>query len=113
MTDLIPPGITKAGSCCWTFPRSAPFLTSYQLLDEVAGGYRYRKRIRAAVEKDLLRWACVNGRPVFYEVYSGRPVPVFERGLIDAWLDAGGRSWIILELARRSHARVVPFRGRA
>ncbi len=113
MTTFLPPGAREAGTYCWTFPRAANLVSAYQLLDEIAAGFRYRRRIRAAVERDLLRWASVTGGKVFVETYNGRPLPVFERGLVNAWLDAGGRAWIIIELERRSNARVVPFRGRA
>ncbi len=113
-SSAVPPGLSKTQSCCWTFPRGVDLINSWQLLDDIASVYRYRKAIRAAVERDLLRWACVNSRPVLFECYHGQPIHTFERALVDSWLAAGGRAWIFCELERRSTARVIPFmRGRA
>ncbi len=108
----VPPGLAETRIGCLILS-DRDFVNAYQVLDEAAAAYRYRFRIRAAVEKDLLRWSTVYSRTVFFECHSGRPVPKFERMLVMSWLAAGGRAWIIAELERRSNARVVAFRRRA
>jgi hypothetical protein len=87
-------------------------VTAWQVIDEVAGEYRYRYAISADVKRDLLRLAALVGCPVFVGTYLGKPFFGFPRPLADGWLKNGGRNWIIAELETRSTRRVVAFPGR-
>lgn len=88
-------------------------MSAYQAIDLVAPNHRYRYRLRRQVQNDLARFSAYFGGLSWLQIYSGRaPLPVFERPIVISWLEAGGRAWILAELAKHSDRRVVAFRGR-
>jgi len=87
-------------------------VSAWSVVFEVAAGYRYWRGIASEAQRDLLRFASLNGTPVYVGVKDGRtPVFYFDREMASAWLNDGGRSWIVGELEARSSRRVVAFSG--
>jgi hypothetical protein len=86
------------------------FTNIWQILDEEASAFKYRRAISRAAQKDLMRYCSAHGVPVYPVTLSGNVYFYFLRRDADAWLNSGGRRWIVAELERRSAGRVVAFR---
>jgi hypothetical protein len=108
---ILPPARVKIGNT-YLWPAGNVFVTAWSVVFEVAAGYRYWRGITSEAQRDLLRFASLNLTPVYVGVKDGRtPVFYFDREMASAWLDDGGRSWIVGELEARSSRRVVAFPG--
>jgi len=122
-THVLPPSRIKIGGSHLFYTKDV-YVSAWSVVSEVAGGYRYWRAVASETQRDLLRFAALNSVRVSVDTFTraaclmaGRtPVFYFDRELVNAWLDGGGRAWIIAELEARSPKRVIAFprnRGRA
>jgi hypothetical protein len=111
---ILPPARVKIGGSYVVYIKDVCFC-AWSVVSEVAGDYRYWRAVASETQRDLLRFAALNSVRVSVGVTAGRtPVFYFDRELVNAWLDGGGRAWIIAELEARSTRRVIAFpRNRA
>lgn len=108
--QILPPARVKIGGSYLFYGEDDGYLTAWSVVSEVAPEYRYRRAIASETQRDLLRFAALNVFRVSVGVSEGRtPYFYFDRELVNAWLDQGGRTWIIAELEARSTRRVVAF----
>src|SRR5271168_1036760 len=106
---ILPPSRVKIGGSYIVYIKDV-YVSAWSVVSEVAGGYRYWRAVASETQRDLLRFAALNSVRVSVGVTAGRtPVFYFDRELVNAWLDGGGRAWIIAELEARSTQLVVAF----
>ena len=71
---ILPPSRVKTGNSYWFRTDARDFTTAWGVLHEVAPDYRYRRAISSEVKRDLLRFASLNGYPVYVGITdTGRP----------------------------------------
>jgi hypothetical protein len=112
-THIPPPARVKVDSS-YRLQVGNHYVTAWDIVRTVASDYRYKYAVAGEVKRDLLLFASLKEMPVFIGVKERRtPFFYFDREMANAWLDAGGRAWIIAELEARSTRRVVvAFPGR-
>jgi hypothetical protein len=114
----------KTRGAHWMKVENDAFVTAPEIMyDEVTSradckGVRGCSAVCVEVEADLLRFAALNGYRVEVGIRGsgqglkrdGQPFFYFPREMARLWLEHGGRTWILAELAtRRSSARIVAF----
>ncbi|MFZ2106263.1 MAG: hypothetical protein WAV18_12960 [Roseiarcus sp.] len=105
---IFPPSRVKIGGSYIIYKDVC--ICAWSVVSEVAGGYRYWRAVASETQRDLLRFAALNSARISVGVTAGKtPVFYFDRELVNAWLDDGGRGWIIAEIEARSTRRVVAF----
>lgn len=86
------------------------FISAWGVVIEVGERYRGHRSLALECQRDLLRYAALKGGLILPGLAGERaPFLYFFRVVVDGWLEAGGRAWIIAELEARSSRRVVRF----
>src|SRR5271168_1861481 len=105
---ILPPSRVKIGGSYIVYIKDV-CVSAWSVVSEVAGGYRHWRAVVSETQRHLLRSAALNSVRVSVDTYTraacflaGRtPVFYFDREMVNAWLDGGGRAWIIAELEAR------------
>ncbi len=70
------------------------------------------KKLKNAIERDLLIWCDMKDRVIFPVACSAKRARIqFSKDAAYEWLDAGGRAWIRCQLGDEKSAQIIEFPG--